>query len=53
LSSNTISDLVALAQQQAGRFDKLDTLKLLIQQVISASDATTVQQLLESGPTKS
>jgi predicted transposase YdaD len=43
-------DLAELAQQQAGHFDKLDTLKLLIQQVMTAPNADTARRLLESGP---
>jgi hypothetical protein len=43
-------DLAALAQQQASRFDKTETLDLLIAQVAAAESAHAVRQLLESGP---
>jgi flagellar biosynthesis/type III secretory pathway protein FliH len=44
-------DLVDLAQQQASHFDKPDTLRLLIQQVLNASNADIVQFLLEQKTT--
>ena len=43
-------DLAELARQQAGDFDTLDTLKLLIQQVMTAPNVKAVRKLLESGP---
>jgi hypothetical protein len=42
-------NLAGLARQQAGHFDKLDVLKLLIQQVMIAPNANTVRGLLEAG----
>jgi flagellar biosynthesis/type III secretory pathway protein FliH len=44
---NKYPDLADFAQQQAKRLDKADTLELLIQQVISASNADAVRWLLE------
>jgi hypothetical protein len=41
-------DLAEFAQQQASHFDKLDALELLVQQVMTASDANTVCGLLEA-----
>ena len=42
-------DLVELAQQQANRFNKPAMLELLIQQVMTAPNASTAHWLLESG----
>jgi hypothetical protein len=41
-------DLAELAQQQARHFDKTSTLELLIKQVVTAPDASTVRKLLEA-----
>jgi hypothetical protein len=42
-------DLAEFAQRQVGRFNKLDALELLIEQVVTAPDVSTVRWLLESG----
>ncbi len=42
-------ELAALARTSAGHADSLDALKLLIQQVMTASNADTVRGLLEAG----
>ncbi len=42
-------DLAEFAQQQVGRFNKPDMLDLLIQQAVTAPNASTVRWLLESG----
>lgn len=41
-------DLAGFAQQQASHFDKLDTLELLVQQVMTVPDANAVRGLLEA-----
>ena len=41
-------DLAEFAQQQVSHFDKPDALELLIEQVVTAPDASTVRWLLES-----
>jgi hypothetical protein len=41
-------NLAELARQQADHFDKPDALKLLIEQVVTAPDASTVRWLLGS-----
>jgi len=43
-------DLAELAQQQASHFDKPDVLDLLIQQVVTAPNASAARKLLELGP---